>query len=124
FFDSGVVHAEEFSFTTLPFTLIGLALSIFLGFRNNSSYDRFWEGRKLWGQLINTTRTLTRQTQTLTHADGEEQPHAHQDFERRQVYMLIGYVHALRHHLRGEPHFVDCAPLLDAEVHAALEGDP
>jgi len=35
-----------------PFTLIGLALAIFLGFRNNASYDRFWEGRKLWGASL------------------------------------------------------------------------
>ena len=34
-----------------PFTLIGLALAIFLGFRNNASYDRFQDGRKLWGAL-------------------------------------------------------------------------
>jgi putative membrane protein len=41
-----------------PFTLIGVALAIFLGFYNNASYDRFWEGRKLWGALLNTTRSL------------------------------------------------------------------
>jgi len=35
--------------TPVPFTLIGLALAIFLGFRNTAAYDRFWEGRKLWG---------------------------------------------------------------------------
>jgi putative membrane protein len=41
---------------------MGLALGIFLGFRNNTSYDRFWEGRKLWGALVNTARTLARET--------------------------------------------------------------
>src|SRR5690606_27299092 len=84
-----------------------------------------WEGRRLWGQLINTTRTLTRQIQTLTHADGEDhEREAHRDFERRHIYMLAAYVHALRHHLRDEPHFDDCAPLLDARLHSALAGDP
>ncbi len=38
-------------------SLSGIALGIFLGFRNNTSYDRFWEGRKLWGALVNTART-------------------------------------------------------------------
>jgi putative membrane protein len=33
-----------------PFTLIGLALSIFMSFRNNACYDRWWEGRKQWGR--------------------------------------------------------------------------
>jgi predicted membrane chloride channel (bestrophin family) len=39
-----------------PFTLIGVALALFLGFRNSASYDRFWEGRKIWGALLNVTR--------------------------------------------------------------------
>ncbi len=46
--------------TPVPFTLIGLPLGIFLGFRNSSSYDRFWEGRKLWGALVNMSRSLAR----------------------------------------------------------------
>jgi hypothetical protein len=37
-------------FTPIPFILIGLAISIFLGFRNSASYDRFWEGRRLWAR--------------------------------------------------------------------------
>ena len=37
-----------------PLTLFGFVLALFLGFRNNASYDRFWEGRKLWGALLNT----------------------------------------------------------------------
>jgi putative membrane protein len=56
---------EQYSLTVQPFSLIGLALGIFLGFRNNTSYDRFWEGRRLWGSLVNTSRTLTRQILTL-----------------------------------------------------------
>ncbi|GAA3781596.1 bestrophin family ion channel [Flavobacterium ginsengiterrae] len=47
------------------FTLFGIALAIFLGFRNSVSYDRFWEGRKLWGALLNDTRSLARQSITL-----------------------------------------------------------
>ncbi len=46
--------------TIAPLSLIALALNIFLGFRNNTSYDRFWEGRKLWGTLVNVSRTFGR----------------------------------------------------------------
>lgn len=46
----------------MPFTLIGIALEISLGFRNNASYDRFWEGRKLWGEWVNASCNLTRYT--------------------------------------------------------------
>src|SRR4051812_21106136 len=55
----------HYSITSTPFVLIGLPLGIFLGFRNNTAYDRFWEGRKLWGALVNTSRSLTRQIVTL-----------------------------------------------------------
>lgn len=51
--------------SAVPFTLIGLALSIFMNFRNNACYDRWWEGRKLWGQLIITARSFSRETSTL-----------------------------------------------------------
>lgn len=87
-----------FNLTTLPFTLVGLALSIFLGFRNNACYDRWWEARKHWGRLINTTRTLTRQILTLLPADEAE--------KRALVMAVIGYCHALKHHLRQE-HDID-----------------
>lgn len=44
----------------IPFTLIGLALSIFMSFRNNAAYDRWWEGRKLWGALVISSRSVAR----------------------------------------------------------------
>jgi len=88
------------SVTLVPFSLIGIALGIFLGFRNNTSYDRFWEGRKLWGRLVNVSRTLTRQIMTLDGPVG-----GHPDLVARQkqlVYRLIAYVHLFRQHLREE----------------------
>src|SRR5205085_969433 len=86
----------HYSLTTAPFTIVGLPLGIFLGFRNNTAYDRFWEGRKLWGALVNTTRSLTRQILTLVDGDDVR------DYERLLVRMVIAYVHALRHHLRDQ----------------------
>jgi len=77
-----------------PFTLFGIALAIFLGFRNNVSYDRFWEGRKLWGALLNTARSLARQSATLITPRMEEQ--AHNPFVR----YLICFTYALKHQLR------------------------
>jgi putative membrane protein len=85
-----------------------LPLGIFLGFRNNTAYDRFWEGRKLWGALVNTSRSLTRQILTFIEpqadADPEKStPEAISDYENRFVHVVIAYVHALRHHLRDAP---------------------
>lgn len=99
----------HYSLTPAPFTLVGLPLGIFLGFRNNTAYDRFWEGRKLWGALVNTSRSLTRQCLTLVEpAEGEESADLRariEVFETSFVHLVIAYVHALRHHLRDSSPF-------------------
>ncbi|MEO7283963.1 bestrophin family ion channel, partial [Gelidibacter sp.] len=76
------------------FTLFGIALAIFLGFRNTVSYDRFWEARKLWGALLNDTRSLARQSHTLI--EGEDYKEQRTQF----VLMLKALVYALKHQLR------------------------
>ncbi len=55
--------------SAIPFTLIGIALSIFMSFRNSACYDRWWEGRKLWGQLIIACRSFARQVSALDEGD-------------------------------------------------------
>ncbi|MHA6820283.1 bestrophin family protein [Ralstonia pseudosolanacearum] len=80
--------------STTPFSLIGIALAVFLGFRNNASYDRYWEARKLWGQLLNDARSMTRQALTLSR-----EPMAAADV-RAFAQVLGALPHALRHQLR------------------------
>ena len=89
---------HKLHFTTTPFTLMGLPLAIFLGFRNNAAYDRYWEGRKQWGELILRSRSLARQCLSLVapgHATADD-PHL------RIIRRAIAYAHALRHRLRGD----------------------
>ncbi|MCA9574213.1 MAG: bestrophin family ion channel [Polyangiales bacterium] len=105
--------------TPLPFTLIGVALGIFLGFRNNTSYDRFWEGRKLWGGIVNEARTMTRQILTLVGP--QEQDAESLAVRKALVYRTIGYVHALRKHLRDDRDFEELRPFLPAPEFAKLE---
>jgi putative membrane protein len=115
----GYFHAD---LTTVPLTLMGLALSIFLGFRNNTSYDRFWEARKLWGSLVNTSRTMTRQILTLV-MEPKEASSTEKDeiaaFQREMVHRLVAYVHALKHHLRDQDRVDDLAPMI---VNEEIEG--
>ena len=73
---SGIlVYLRQSLFIDLPtvpaigFTIFGVILSIFLSFRNNACYDRWWEGRKLWGALIATTRHLSRDSHVLSFDD-------------------------------------------------------
>lgn len=55
--------------SAIPFTLIGIALSVFMSFRNNACYDRWWEGRKLWGALGIACRSFARRAETLDAPD-------------------------------------------------------
>ena len=82
-------------------TVIGLALSIFLGSRVRFSYDRWWEGRKLWGRMINRSRIITRQF--LNFIEGpEEDSKAIIELKHRLIIRHIAYVHVLRVVLRSQ----------------------
>lgn len=100
----------------VPFTLFGIALALFLGFRNNASYDRFWEGRKLWGALLNDTRSLARQAITFSgyHPDGKE--------VNAFLHYLISFTYALKHQLRGTDPSEDLHKRLSPELTAKLKG--
>lgn len=93
-------NLQGYTLTITPFTLIGVALSIFLGFRNNAAYDRFWEGRKLWGSLVNTSRSLARQAYSLIDSPHEDE--SLQQFREVFILRIIAFTHAIRCHLRDE----------------------
>ena len=76
-------------------TLLGFAISMLLVFRTNTAYDRWWEGRKLWGNLVNNSRNLALKIQAMLPA-GET---VHRAFFRK---LIPAYAFALHHHLRKE----------------------
>lgn len=97
----------------VPLTLVGLTLAIFLGFRNSVAYDRWWEARTLWGELLIVVRNLTRQTLSF--------PSDLPDTRRRElVHCLVAFAHALRHMLRGSDAAADLTSWLPADKAAAL----
>ncbi len=106
----------KITLTTIPFTLIGLPLAIFLGFRNNAAYDRYWEARKLWGELVHRSRSFSRQCQSLISNHPDPQPalahHGLSDIRVRMIYRVIAFAHALRLQLRNEHDRHDLQPLL------------
>ena len=83
---------------TLPLSVVGAAIGIFVSFRTNQAYDRWWEGRKLWGRMINESRHWASQVAQYV-AD-----HA---VRVRLVHRHVAYVHALRCGLRKEVPFDD-----------------
>ncbi|WP_027348801.1 bestrophin family protein [Halotalea alkalilenta] len=98
-------------YTTAPFTLLGISLSLFLGFRNNASYDRWWEGRRQWGQMLIDSRNLSRQLATLLDF---EVPEGRQRL-RRIAHLNAAFVHAARNRMRG----IDPWHLLDSHLTVA-----
>lgn len=99
---------------SLPLGMMAAALSIFLAFRTNSAYDRWWEARRLWGSLVNDSRTFARQALTLVDpAAGESGPN-------ELVEWQIAYVHALRCHLRGQNPFPEITARLSPSLVAWL----
>lgn len=106
-----VVHHRWLDVPAPPlvgFTIFGVVLSLFLGFRNNACYDRWWEGRKLWGALIATERHLARDTAILPP-------------EQREIVLerVIVFVHLLRDRLRVQA----AAPELLARYGQFTEND-
>ncbi len=70
---AGVAAAHHYGYPidipATPHTLVGVALGLLLVFRTNASYDRFWEGRKLWGGIVNSTRNVVRGAAALFPRD-------------------------------------------------------
>ena len=97
----GVLFHWKVTLTTVPFLLIGLALAIFLGFRNSAAYERYWEGRKLWGELVHRARTLARQAQSLMQLATPATANDLDDPRTRLIRRAVAFAHALRAQLRG-----------------------
>lgn len=110
----GELADRKVTLTATPFTLIGIALAIFLGFRNNASYDRYWEARKLWGAMLVESRALARQLLTLANL-----PPAH---SRRLIHLVIACVHALKLQLREETKLSPLTQWLSPAQFARLQG--
>lgn len=97
-------HPGSFArLSAAPFTLIGLSLSIFMSFRNNACYERWWEGRRQWGQLVVEVRSFLREAGAV-------------DDETRTTMMrgLCGFCHALAAQLRDTDEKAAAAPWLPA----------
>jgi len=100
----GDLFKLKITLTTIPFTLIGLPISIFLGFRNNTAYDRFWEARKLWGELLIKSRNLSRQCQSLiAYPVTTLASNGLNDIRVRMIYRAIAFSYALKNLLRDLP---------------------
>lgn len=77
-----------------PISLIGIAVAFYLGFKNNSSYDRTWEARKIWGSIVNNSRTFGAAVVAFVQGDDVDVIH------KELIYRHIAWMTSLRHQLR------------------------
>ncbi len=99
-----------------PFSLLGVSIAIFLGFRNSVSYSRFTEARQLWGNLLIVQRSLLRQIKSVWL----QQP----DLARQFSAFLIAFSYCLKHQLRATSPHDDLARLLPEQDLHAIENSP
>lgn len=94
YLENDVLHVQ-FKNTTVVHSLVGFVLSMLLVFRTNTAYDRWWEGRRLWGSFVNNSRNLALKLSVLLDEDAD----------KKEFRILISnYVWAAKEHLRGHIH--------------------
>lgn len=106
-----IIHPdkEEFTSTTAIHSLLGIVLGLFLVFRINSAYDRWWEGRKLWGALVNSTRNFALKLNAYLDRN---------DVENRSWFskMIPNFVFASKEHLRKGVQLTELEPTDDVFI--------
>jgi ion channel-forming bestrophin family protein len=107
-------HENDFHTTISMHSLLGIVLGLFLVFRTNSAYDRWWEGRKLWGSMVNNTRNLAHKLSVFLDE---------KDIENRQWFaiMIPNFVVSVKEHLRKGIALSDLE-IADQDFFQRLEG--
>lgn len=97
-----------------PLSLIGVAVAFYVGFKNSQSYDRFWEARKSWGSIVNSSRTLGLQILTFTGASAA--------VRRAILHRHLAWINLLRLQLRRQESWHEVTGWLSEEEQGALPG--
>jgi len=105
-------NPEQF-ISTQPISILGIALSIFLGFRNNAAYDRWWEARKTWGGIVNYSRSWAMQVLSMLRDESGE-------IQKELIYRHLAWLTALRTQLRKLEDFSELKPFLNESDFTAL----
>ncbi|MFT6715948.1 MAG: putative membrane protein [Saprospiraceae bacterium] len=96
-----------FHFLVVPWTpvaLIGTAVAFIIGFQNSAAYGRIWEARKIWGGIVNTSRTWGMKTRDMVTNEHAKDPLPEEELKEHRetlVYRHIAWLTALRHAMRA-----------------------
>ena len=88
------LYKIDISLNWQPVSVLGIAVAFYLGFKNNSSYDRTWEARKIWGGIVNNSRTFGVALNTFINGPAAE------SIKKALIYRHIAWLTALRYQLR------------------------
>ena len=109
FIDYLQLYKSQFQPTVSMHSLLGIVLGLFLVFRTNTAYDRWWEGRRLWGALVNSTRNFAMKLCAYIRKENHE--------DREWFYKMISnFVFAAKESLRGGVQFAELDPPPDEQL--------
>ena len=109
FLDYFKLHQADFQPTVAMHSLLGIVLGLFLVFRTNTAYDRWWEGRRLWGGMVNSTRNFAMKLNAYISRENHE--------DRDWFYKMISnFVFAAKENLRGGVQFAELDPPPDESL--------
>ena len=112
-------------FSSSAVSMLATVVGIFLVFRFDNAYQRWWEARKLWGQLVNSSRTFARQVRTLLSPARVKDNYSVGQLailHKTLIYRQIAFVNALRMHLREESDVAQLKPFIKEAELALVEG--
>lgn len=95
-------HAHWMNIPWLPISIIGTAVAFYVGFKNNQSYDRLWEARKIWGAIVNSSRAWGSAIKNFVDTQFSKEEHSDAEIEaihKKLLYRHIGWLYALRSQL-------------------------
>lgn len=101
-------HGIDCSLPIAPLGTIGIAVAFYIGFKNNQSYDRSWEARKIWGGIVNVSRSFSNQVISFISAAHSDQTVSDQvinEIHRIMVYRHLAWINTLRYQLRRKTGF-------------------
>lgn len=101
---AALYHFEiiEMTIPWLPVSVVGTAVAFYVGFKNNQAYDRMWEARKIWGGIVNDSRSWGMMVDGFVSnlfADKKHTPEALKEIKKRLMYRHIGWLYAHRSQL-------------------------
>jgi putative membrane protein len=106
--------------------VLGTALSILLGFSNSQAYDRWWEARKIWGSIVNDSRSFSKQIISFIQFEDDHHHQATREIRRKIIYRHLAFINALRMQLREEQNAEKFAtvlsPFLSEEEYNTVRG--